>query len=366
MPPPHLRSSTFHALDSHSRSHSHNNNDLLLTSSIEPLRLSLSVPRDDSTRIQLQRQRLRHQNNHHHVTAAFVSNSIPGLKTSAGMFLSCTSSSYFEYSFSLANTLPAFFASLRTNLRLHASPPPSPIGTPPSMRASLSSLPPSSPLSGPADSAIAMDEQDPISPAARDPLAGVPELQTYLTSDQTEKVAAIKLTADSVAQMRQAANSALLYHPLNAGLAVAALALLTRAMRDHAFDWTVVFTTLAGLLMTLLASCRWFTKGYLFAAEDVNWAWRDDADVIVTKFGDEVIGTVMIDWVSGEGRQKRKKAWRGEIKAWTVRLRYRNKGVGYALLEEAVKEAHRKGAETIEFADDHASEFLRTCCFRCE
>ena len=55
----------------------------------------------------------------------------------------------------------------------------------------------------------------------------------------------------------------------------------------------------------------------------------------------------------------RKKAWRGEIKAWTVRMKYRRKGVGSAVLEEAVREARRKGAESLEFAYDHASQYSR-------
>ncbi|KAI7139410.1 hypothetical protein KC352_g29910, partial [Hortaea werneckii] len=46
---------------------------------------------------------------------------------------------------------------------------------------------------------------------------------------------------------------------------------------------------------------------------------------------------------------------RGEIKAWTVRMKYRRKGVGSAVLEEAVREARRKGAESLEFAYDHAN-----------
>lgn len=113
--------------------------------------------------------------------------------------------------------------------------------------------------------------------------------------------------------------------------------------------------------MALLAGYRWCTQGYLAAAESVDWDWVEGADVFVTKFGEEIIGALVLDWVSGESsRQKRKKAWRGEIRAWTVKLRYRGKGVGAALLEDAVKEARKKGAESLEFAEDHASEYL--CC----
>ncbi|KAK5121821.1 hypothetical protein LTR85_004696 [Meristemomyces frigidus] len=292
-----------------------------LPPAIPPLRLT---PRDDSTRIQLQRQVLKEQH-----ASAIVSKTIPGFKTSA-----------------------AFFASLRTNLRLHASPPASPMSTPPSMRGSAASLPPPSPLSQAVDSVMGDDIDG---PSHEDPLAGVPELKTYMTEDEEERIAALKLSADSIAQMRQTANNALITHPVNMAVAVAVVALVARYMVDSKQDTYLAGTTCAGIIMAVLAGFRYITKDYLFAAESINWDWLGDADVIITTFGDEVIGTVIVDWVSGESRQKRKKAWRGEIKAYTVRLKYRRKGVGSALLEEAVKEAKKKGAETIEFAADHAN-----------
>lgn len=222
------------------------------------------------------------------------------------------------------------------------------------MRGSATSLPPPSPLSWPADSAN--DETEPH--AAEDPLADVPELQTYMARSDEDKTDALKLVADSVAQMRQTANQSLIFHPLNSALAIGIISLIARYIYDSRRDIYLVGTTCAGLLMCTLAACRMFTQNYLYAAEGINWAWLGDADMIVTKFGDEIIGTVVIDWISGESRQKRKKAWRGEIKAWTVRMKYRRKGVGSALLEDAVKEAKKKGAESIEFADDHASKCL--------
>lgn len=188
-------------------------------------------------------------------------------------------------------------------------------------------------------------------------MAGVPELQTYMAKSDEDRHDALKLVADSVAQMRQTANQTLIFHPLNSALVVGIISLIARYMYDSRHDLTLVGTTCAGLLMCSLAACRMLTQSYLFAAEGINWEWLGDADMIVTKFGDEVIGTVVIEWVSGESRQKRKKAWRGEIRAWTVRLKYRKKGVGSALLEDAIKEAKKKGAESIEFADDHASKF---------
>jgi ribosomal protein S18 acetylase RimI-like enzyme len=199
---------------------------------------------------------------------------------------------------------------------------------------------------------------------AEDPMAGVPELRSYVTEDQDEKIDALKLVADSVAQMRQLANSALIFHRLNMAIAVAVISLLARYLLEWKRDIVVTATTCSGLVMVCFALCRYATQGYLLAAESISWDWLGNADVLVTKFGDEVIGTVIIDWVSGESRQRRKKAWRGEIKGWAVRLKYRGKGVGSALLEEAVKESRKKGAETIEFAEDHASKLGNYLSFR--
>ena len=201
---------------------------------------------------------------------------------------------------------------------------------------------------------------DPVDQAdvapVEDALAGVPELKSYVTEDEEEKVAALKLVADSVAQMRQSANSALIFHPLNMAVGVAVISLLARFVYEWRKDVIVAATTCSGLIMIGLAFCRYATQNYITAAEAINFQWMGGADVIITKFGDEIIGTAMIDWVIGETRQRRKKPLKGEIKGWAVRLRYRKKGVGSALLEEAVKESRKKGAETIEFAEDHASK----------
>lgn len=192
-------------------------------------------------------------------------------------------------------------------------------------------------------------------PVAEDPLAGVPELTSYLATDEEERIEALKLVADSVAQQRQLANKALLYSPMNLAIAVGILVYMARYMDNNHYDKFVIASSCLGLIMTFMAGTRLATKDYLSAAEEINWEWVGDSDLLITKFGDEVIGTALIEWVSGESRQKRKKAWRGFIKAWTVRRKYRNKGVGTALLEDAIKEAKKKGAEGLEFDDLHAS-----------
>lgn len=277
--------------------------------------------REDSTRVKLQKQRLGELHRRH-----ISGDRIPGFKTSA-----------------------AFLSSLRTNLRLHASPPSSPTSTPPSMQSSTASLPPPSPLS-PATSL-------PEPASSSDPLAHIPDLRTHHATSDPDRAAALRLVADSIAQQRQAANRALLSHPLNLAALAALLATFARYVRLTAGqDWPLVLLSCAGALMAALAACRFLTQGYLHAAEEVDWDWLDGADVLVTTFGDEVIAAAVVEWVSGESaRGKRKKAWRGEIRAWTVRLKYRGKGVGGALLEDVVKEARGKGAESLGFAGEHAN-----------
>lgn len=229
------------------------------------------------------------------------------------------------------------------------------------MRSSLTSLPPPSPLSGPAEL------PEPLLLAPQDPLFGVPELHSYVTRNESDKTAALQLVADSVAQMRQSANKALVFHPLNLALLVGVLSMLARWIYDAQRSWSLVGLLVASSLTASLGGSRWCTRGYARAVEEIDWEWLEGADVVVTKFGEEVIGAAVVDWISGESsRQKRKKAWRGEIRAWTVRRKYRGKGVGIALLEDVVKEARKKSAECLEFAGDHASEYLpRAVCGRC-
>lgn len=217
------------------------------------------------------------------------------------------------------------------------------------MRGSASSLPPPSPLAG------AADPTDVSSPA-EDPLAGVPELTSYQATTEDDKIAALKLTADSVAQMRQKANSTLLWHPVNLAVLVAVISIFSRYLSTLGKDWVAVGMAVSGALVVYFAAARLLTQRYIERAEQLNWQWLGDADVFVTKFGEEIIGALIIEWVSGESRQKRRKAWRGEIKGWAVRMKYRGKGVGTALLEDAVREAKSKGAESVEFAVDHAGK----------
>ncbi|KAK3067106.1 hypothetical protein LTS18_001305 [Coniosporium uncinatum] len=108
--------------------------------------------------------------------------------------------------------------------------------------------------------------------------------------------------------------------------------------------------------MSALVAIRFFTRHYIFLAEETEWAgWLGEDQVLVAKWGDEVIGACVLGWLRDEGKGKRRKSGRGEIRAWTVRLKYRGKGVGRGLLEEAVEVVNRKGGEWLDFAEGHAN-----------
>jgi len=187
-----------------------------------------------------------------------------------------------------------------------------------------------------------------------------PPLGSYITKDPDEKTAALKLVADGVAQMKQTAGRTLIFHPLNMGVFFAFAAGLIQFMRSSKGkfnDYWLIWTTMAGVLMSALITVRMFAGPYLQVAEEkVKEELVFGADVIVTKFGEEVIGTCIMIVVPTESKKnQRRKSNKAVIRGWAVRLRYRGKGVGTALLEEAAAEAKRRGCDEIEFAEDHPS-----------
>lgn len=125
--------------------------------------------------------------------------------------------------------------------------------------------------------------------------------------------------------------------------------------------------------MAGLVSVRWLTSGYIEMAENTGtWKWLDkdreegnnkEDTIIVSKFGEEIIGALVLRSVkdetppSGSGKGKKKISGRsmGVIRAWTVRLRFRGKGVGTELLEEAIKVCREKGIEDPVFAKEQAN-----------
>lgn len=183
-----------------------------------------------------------------------------------------------------------------------------------------------------------------------------------------DRSAALRLIADSVVQQRQLAAKELVLHP--ATLAVIVLVIATLA---QFCAWRPLFTAVAGLTVAALAAIYWITIDYATLAEKINWDWlggytppstptgergsslkkqskSDDPVVLVSKWGEEVIGALIMKVVKRE-----RKAY---VRAWTIKSSCRGKGLGGGLLEEGVRVAWGKGARAFEFERGHASECI--------
>lgn len=244
-------------------------------------------------------------------------------------------------------------------------------------------LPPPSPSPLAQSPAFTHDTQDTpteLTPSSN-PLDSIPELTTQPAVTEDDKVEGLHLLADSVAQQRQLASSAVIFHPSSLAILVLIFGLSYQYLyKGSRSDWAIIGTTSSGLLMTLLITARWLSGGYVYEAERVGtWKWlnlgRDDAnngivgeedEILLTRFGDEVIGTIIIRGVrerssvptsTGNSSPKKSRAKTpvtAVIRGWTVSRKYRHKGVGTGLLEEAVQVAQHKGWTGPEFAPDHA------------
>ena len=208
--------------------------------------------------------------------------------------------------------------------------------------------------------------------------------------DHDSRVAALKLIADSVAQQRQTAGRAIISNP-----AVMSTVVLLITLATQYVDWTTMITTGMGVIMAGLLGVRLLTSPYIALAEEINFGWLDgtgkeegsgglsdpskngnetgkevvhkrtgsegkngDPIIIISKWGEEIMGTVVLRFM--------KKERKGYVRAYTVRLKYRKKGVGEGLLEEAVKYVWGKGGRAVEFEETHASELEASLQGNCQ
>lgn len=203
------------------------------------------------------------------------------------------------------------------------------------------------------------------------PLDDIPPLSLDVLTSRDDKVAALKLVADSIAQQRQQASSSLATNPLLLSFLVASLAILYRyTWTSHIPDLGTAMMLASGLIMTYLLGIRHLTSGYLSAAESLNWDWLVDEngeeDVIIgTRFGTELIGALILhvepNISFGNGKKKKgsisMKGGKGVIRAWTTKLKYRGKGIGGDMLREAVRITTQRCGRDAEvgFALSHAN-----------
>jgi len=223
----------------------------------------------------------------------------------------------------------------------------------------------------------------------------IPPLSLDILTERNDKVDALKLIADSIAQQRQQAAFNLVVHPLLLSVLFAALAFVYKfAYASGRHDPGTVMMLASGVVMSYLVAIRYAVAGYIRAAEALNWDWllvKDDSttnggipgaeDIIIgTRYGTEIIGALVLriepnlSSVSSSGTStsgKRHKngghsrssssnyfrGGKGVIRAWTTRLRYRGKGVGGDMLREAVRLTREKCGRDAEvgFAREHAN-----------
>lgn len=210
-----------------------------------------------------------------------------------------------------------------------------------------------------------MSSTEPNAPA-KSPTDGLPQLSTYTAETEEDRIEGLRLVADSVAQQRQVASKVMLFHPVSLAAYFVVVAFAAQYMLRWYEDKTMLATTIGGITMTFLIFIRWMTGGYIGMAEDINMDWLGDDRLIVVKWGEDVIGSLVLGWADNDAAKKRGRRRRGKavVRAWTVKLKYRGKGVGGGLLEEAVKVAGERGADGIIFDADHASKFTSTHILR--
>jgi hypothetical protein len=210
------------------------------------------------------------------------------------------------------NNAAAFLTSLSANLRIDPDLP-SPLGTPISFRTSSQHpfLPPPSPLafstvSQPLQPTLSPDtavmSTESVSVPAAAPTDGLPQLRTYTATTEDDRVDGLRLIADSVAQQRQIASKVLIFHPLHLAGFVLFIGILLQRFWKTNDDLYMLGPTFGGIVMACLVAVRWVTGRYLTYAEEIDWDWLGDDRMVVVKWGEEVIGALVLGWADGRSR----------------------------------------------------------------
>jgi hypothetical protein len=183
-----------------------------------------------------------------------------------------------------------------------------------------------------------------------------PPLAIEILTQPSEKKDALKLVVDSVAQQRQTASRALIFHPIALSIFTAVLA-IAHYGANVGKDITTMITIYPGIVITYLVAIRYFTSAYIRIAEETDWLnWLKSSDVedsiIGARFGDEIIGAVILRLNKSDNTAL--------IRGWTTKSRYRRRGLGGDVLRESIKIAKRAlGRDcTVEFAADHANSHM--------
>ncbi|KAB8237184.1 uncharacterized protein BDW43DRAFT_307461 [Aspergillus alliaceus] len=141
------------------------------------------------------------------------------------------------------------------------------------------------------------------------PTTNLPSLTTTLATATPETINALHLISDSIAQQRQTAARSIIHHPKTRLLLTIFLFLILTTLYKDPSSWPLLLTATTASFLTFLLSIRYITHGYLDEAERVGtlaWLGSDehppstsvtngDSDsVLVSKYGGNVIGTIVL------------------------------------------------------------------------
>jgi hypothetical protein len=253
-------------------------------------------------------------------------------------------------------------------------------------------LPSPSPLATVENAQADDDTRDAPAPGTQPVPNDLPPLSCGVLTAEIDKVDALNLVTDSIAQQRQSSSLHLVFHPYMLPLLFGALAIAFQYSWRMRRDLGVALMLHSGVIMTYLMVIRYMTGRYLSVAESMRWDWMvnkggsfDGAKeeevedtVIGVRFGRELIGALILRLEPnpsssggpspGGGNRRRtrasaasqlkKRGGRGVIRAWTVALRYRGRGVGGDMLREAVRVTRERCGNKdapVGFAREHAN-----------
>ncbi|KAH7328301.1 hypothetical protein B0I35DRAFT_417092 [Stachybotrys elegans] len=214
------------------------------------------------------------------------------------------------------------------------------------------------------------------SPLAADPqvedLDDIPPLYLEPLESEEDKVAGLRLVADSVAQMSQQASRSLVFHPLCLGALTASLAAAYHYGYKPQKDVGMGIVLFCGIVASYLSAIRYVASSYIHQAEKIGWSWLQNEngyqDILIgARFDSKIVGALVLKLepnltVSGKkkGRNSMNRGGQAVIRAWTTHLKYRSQGVGRDLLWEAVRVAkERCGKDTeVGFAQAHVNSTM--------
>jgi hypothetical protein len=244
----------------------------------------------------------------------------------------------------------------------------------------------------------------------------LPSLTTEVATSKAQLIQALKLVADSVAQQRQVAATAVIFHWRSWSIMTVVFVFAYLVSYKDRPDWPRVFMTCIAVLLAGLIVIRAWVGGYILEAQRVGtlkWLGDDDLSlnvtalagrieegipdrwrlhvqegysrgvdvVLTTTFGEKVIATVVMrvfenveqfetrSLISDEAeseadeagsnagavRMRESPAYAAFIRAWTVEQRYRGVGVGAAILKDAAMLCVEADIQPLAFSDLHAN-----------